>query len=117
MTVKKIRNFICGIGMFGVLTAGTLFSSRNAEAASDHGTTIYLNDMKGSYGHWARGYYYKEFDHGIIVRLYKSGVGSVSAGMKVGCYRVETDTGVDPYKYDGTTESWMYSAGVTYIVK
>lgn len=118
MMVKKIKNLVCALGVVGGLTAGVLFSSHDAEAAPDHGTTIYLNDMKGPYGHWARGYYYKEFDHGTIVYLYKSGVnGFVSAGMKVGCYRVEADTGVDKYYRNGTTESWMYSAGVTYAVK
>lgn len=118
MAVKKIRNLICGLGVFGALTTGVLFSPRDAEAAPSHATTIYLNDMKGPYGHWARGYYYTEFDHVTVVRLYKSGVnGFVSAGMKGGCYRVEADTGADPYYHNGTTESWMYSAGVTYFVK
>lgn len=102
--------------MFGALTTGVLFSSRDAEAAPDHGTTIYLNSVKGPYGHWARGYYYKEFDHRIMVWLYKNG-NFISVGMEKGCYRVETDTPVDPYKYDGTTQTWMYSAGVTYTVK
>lgn len=117
--VRKIKSLVCGLGVVGGLTAGVMFPSHDAKAAPpDHGTTIYFNTAKGPLGHWARGYYYTEFDHVTIVRLYKSGVnGFVSAGMKGGCFRVEADTGADPYKYDGTTESYMYSAGVIYAVK
>lgn len=116
--IIKIRNLICGLGVFGALTTGVLFSSHDAEAAPDHGTTIYFNDMKGYLGHWARGYYYKEFDHVTTVYLYRYGVtGPISFGMRKGCFRVEMDTGAHRYYPNGTTESWMYSAGVTYSVK
>lgn len=117
MMVKKIKNLVCALVVVGGLTAGVLFSSHDAEAAPDHGTTIYFNTAKGPLGYWARGYYYKEFDHVTIVRLYKSGVnGFLSAGMKAGCFRVEADTAADAY-LGASTQAWMYSAGVTYAVK
>lgn len=117
MIVKKVRNLICGFGVLGALATGVLFSSHDAKAEPSHGTTIYFNDMKGYLGHWARGYFYAEFDHVTIVRLYKSGVnGPVAYGRRGGCFRVEADTLADPYQ-GASTQSWMYSAGVTYSVK
>lgn len=111
MKRSRLRNAICTIGALGGILIGMLSVPDEVKAAN-HGTTIYLNDMKGVYGYWARGYYYLEKDHYTYTYMYING-SFAAMGKEKGCFMVTADTYAIAY---GSTPC-IVTAGVSYGVK
>lgn len=89
-----------------------MLSAPDEVKAADHGTTIYLNSVKGVYGHWARGYYYLERDHYTYTYMYINGW-FAAMGREKGCFTVTADT----YAVADDGIPCIVTAGVSYNVK